>query len=68
MTAVKSFFVIALGLALLLLVVQNTDPVRARFLWYTAEMPAILLLVVTALAGFALGLVVAMFGRKRDPL
>jgi uncharacterized integral membrane protein len=65
MTALRSFFVVAIGLALLFLVVQNTDPVRARFLWYSAEMPVILLLVVTALGGFALGLLVALFGQRR---
>jgi uncharacterized integral membrane protein len=64
MTTLRSFFVVAIGLVLLLLVVQNTDPVRARFLWYSAEMPVILLLAVTAAGAFALGLLVAMFGGR----
>lgn len=67
MTTLRSFFIVALGIALLLLVVQNTASVRAHFLWYSAEMPVILLLVATALVGFLLGLLVAMFGRKPKP-
>ena len=65
MTTLRSVFVVAIGLVLLLLVVQNTAPVRANFLWYSAEMPVILLLAATVLGGFALGLLVAMFGRRR---
>jgi uncharacterized integral membrane protein len=63
----KLVIILVISIALILIVVQNTAPVEARFLWLTAEVPAILLLFLTAAGGFALGLLVALFGRKREP-
>ena len=42
-------------------VVENTSPVQARFLWFSAEMPAILFLFLMAVGGFALGVLVMVF-------
>ncbi|TVQ96206.1 MAG: LapA family protein [Spirochaetaceae bacterium] len=64
MRKVKLGLILALSLVLVLLVVQNTSPVRGRFLWYSAEVPAILLLVLTAAGGFILGLLVALFYQR----
>ncbi len=64
MRKAKLGLILALSLALVLLVVQNTSPVRGRFLWYSAEVPAILLLVLTAAGGFILGLLVALFYQR----
>lgn len=41
------------------LVLQNTEPVETRFLFATVSMPRALLLVLTLLVGFALGLLAA---------
>ncbi len=60
MKKVKLGFLLALSLALVLLVAQNTDPVHARFLWFAAEIPAIVLLFLTAAGGFVAGLLVAI--------
>lgn len=48
---------IALGAILVLIVIfQNTDPVETRLLLVTIEMPRALLLGVTLVIGFLLGL------------
>lgn len=61
MSKAKLALILTLSVALILVVVQNTTLVRGRFLWFTAEVPVILLLVLTATGGFILGLLVAMF-------
>ena len=70
MKTVKLVLILVLSLALVLVVIQNTASVQGRFLWFTAEMPAILLLFLTAAGGFVLGLFVALFvksGAKSKP-
>lgn len=57
---VKLIIILVLSLGLLLIIVQNTDPFGAQFLWFKAEIPAVLLLFLTALGGFILGLLVAL--------
>ena len=64
MKTVKLVFVLTISIALLLVVVQNTVPIQARFLWFTTEMPVILLLFLTTAGGFALGLIVALLTRS----
>lgn len=61
MKTVKLFFILALSLTLALVVVQNYTPIQARFLWFTAEVPVIVLLFLTAAGGFVLGLLVSIF-------
>ncbi len=46
---------------LIVVVAQNTAPVQARFFWLTAEIPAVVLLFLTAVGGFILGLIAALF-------
>ena len=48
------------SLLLVLLAVQNTAYVRARFLWLTADVPVILLLSFAAAGGFVSGILVAL--------
>jgi uncharacterized integral membrane protein len=64
MNKVKLVSILALSLILLLIVVQNTAPVQGHFLWFTAEMPVIVLLLLTAAIGFMLGLIVALFAQS----
>ncbi|MDD3082812.1 MAG: hypothetical protein PHW17_11380 [Desulfobacterales bacterium] len=51
---------LTLSLALALVVVQKTDSVQARFLWFTAEVQAIVLLFLTAAGGFISGPLAAL--------
>lgn len=71
MRKVKLGLIIGLSLALILVVVQNTTSVRARFLWFSGDTPVILLLVLTGIGGFVLGLLVALLNlrdKKTEPL
>ena len=61
----KLALLVTVSLALVLLVAQNTAPIQARFLWITVDTPAIVLLFLTAVGGFVLGLLVALLV-KRD--
>ncbi len=61
---VKLGLILIISIGLVLLVVQNTTPVPARFLWFTAEIPAILLLFLTTAGGFVLGMLVTMLVQR----
>ena len=68
MRKVKLGLIVALGLALILVVTQNTISVPARFLWFSGEVPVILLLVLTGAGGFVLGMLVTLFNlRDKKP-
>jgi len=64
----KLALLLVLAVCLLLVVFQNTVPVQVRFLWFAREMPAVILLVLTAAAGFVAGLLTAvLLGRRQGP-
>lgn len=65
MKKAKIAVIITLSLALIAVIIQNTEPVPSRFLWFSADIPAVVLLLLTAASSFVLGLVVAFFV-KRD--
>lgn len=60
MKKIKVALLVILFVLLVFIVVQNTDPVQARFLWFTMEMPVVLLLFLTTSGGFVSGLIVAL--------
>lgn len=68
MRRAKLVLIVGLSLALMMVIVQNTSPVLGRFLWFSAEVPAILLLVLTAVGGFVLGLLVAIYYQREKKL
>ncbi len=43
-----------------IVILQNTAAVETKMLWYSVTMPRALLLVVTALVGFAVGVITCM--------
>lgn len=45
---------------LIILILQNMVTVEVRLLWWTVAMPRAILLVLTAMAGFAVGILVGM--------
>ncbi len=53
------------SLLLLVFIVQNTSSVRARFFWFTADVPVIVLLVFAAAGGFISGILVALVIESR---
>ena len=56
----KIAIAVVLTVLLLILVLQNTEPVETRFLMATVTMPRAALLGVTGLIGFAIGLLLAL--------
>ncbi len=60
MKKLKLILIVIFSIAIALVILQNTARVQAHFLWFTAEMPVIVLLFVTAVGGFVLGLFVAL--------
>ncbi len=69
MKKIKLGLIFVVSLALLMIVIQNTTSVQARFLWFSGEVPVILLLVLTGVGGFILGLLVALLnlhGKKTE--
>ena len=60
----KLVLLLLLAVILITAVLQNMQTVRASFLWMKAEMPAALLLLLTAVVGFAAGLLVALLPRN----
>ncbi|MGM0627651.1 MAG: lipopolysaccharide assembly protein LapA domain-containing protein [Candidatus Fermentibacterota bacterium] len=63
MKGFKLVLVLLLAVILITAVLQNMQTVTASFLWMRAEMPAALLLLLTAVVGFAAGLLVALLPR-----
>ena len=61
--------VIAIVVAVLVIIVvlQNTQTVETKLLFVTITMPRAVLLVVTLLVGFALGLITATWLSRRKP-
>jgi uncharacterized integral membrane protein len=60
MKVFKVVLLLLLAVILITAVLQNMQKVTASFLWMEAEMPAALLLLLTAVVGFAAGLIVAL--------
>lgn len=60
----KMAVLLLVSLGVVLVVIQNTAPVQARFLWFAAEIPAVVLLFVTAVGGFVAGLLAAFLIKR----
>ncbi|MDH5298314.1 MAG: LapA family protein [Desulfobulbaceae bacterium] len=66
MTKAKLLALAVLALLLAITVIQNTEPVEARFLFFTITMPRAVLITATALIGFALGVVTTLLVERRS--
>mgnify|MGYP000520266585 CR=1 FL=1 len=60
MNSAKLIGILILVIFLGIVFIQNLEPVQVNFLFITIEMPHILLLLLTAAGGFALGLFIAL--------
>jgi uncharacterized integral membrane protein len=63
---VKIGIILGLSVILVLIIAQNTAPVPGRFLWFSGEVSAVVLLILSATVGFILGLLVALFTRREQ--
>ncbi len=62
---VKPLVIVLLIAALAIVIAQNRAPVQTHFLLITIEMPQILLLALTALGGFVVGMLVPALIRPK---
>lgn len=70
MKPLKLVLMIVVAVTLAAVVVQNRAPVEVRFLWWTGTISAIVLLLLTVVGGFILGLLTALLvksGAKSNP-
>lgn len=58
---------IVLAILVVIVVLQNTQTVETRLLFVTITMPRAVLLFVTLLVGFALGLITATWLGRKPP-
>ena len=65
MSTLKSVLVIAVPVLLAIIIFQNTDPVRIRFLFWSFSVPQIVLITITALLGITLGYLIASYQQMR---
>jgi uncharacterized integral membrane protein len=63
----KLIAILVIAVLLGIIVLQNTGSVETKFLLISVKMPQVLLLLITAGAGFCLGLLVAVVGKKKPP-
>jgi len=53
---IHAWVIAVLGILLLIIVLQNTEPTQTEILFFSFTMPRALLLFATALTGFIIGL------------
>ncbi|HMB16972.1 MAG TPA: LapA family protein [Pelovirga sp.] len=69
MRTTKQVLLVILGALLTVVILQNTAPVRIQFLWFSGEISTVLLLFLTAVGGFAMGVMMTLLlkGRTKEP-
>ena len=65
MSKLKLLAIVVLAVLAVIVVLQNTQAVETRLLFATVTMPRAVLLLVTAVIGFALGVLVSLTVLKR---
>jgi putative membrane protein len=65
MKRTKTIVVLVLAVLAAIIILQNTQTVETRILFVTISMPRALLLFVTLMVGFGLGILVALAGFKK---
>ena len=68
MRQVKFLLIAVLGIALGLIIGQNTGSIQGHFLWFSVDIPAILLFLLTSSVSFILGLLMPIFTRKKKKI
>jgi len=57
-----------LALLGVIIILQNTEPVETKLLFFSITMPRAILLMGTTLIGFALGVLVSFFFKSKDQI
>jgi putative membrane protein len=66
MERTKAITLVILALFGMIIVLQNTETVETRLLFWSISMPRAVLLLGTSLIGFATGIIVSFFWAGRD--
>ena len=66
MTQAKFILILVIALLTIIIVLQNSQPVETKILFFTLTMPRSLLLFLAALAGFIMGGLVCLTIKKGD--
>jgi putative membrane protein len=66
MNRLKLISTAVLTLLGIIIILQNTAPVETKILFLTITMPRAILLMGTTLIGFALGVLVSFFFRRKE--
>lgn len=66
MTKLKLVAAFLLALVAVVLILQNRDPVETQLLFATVTMPRAVLLLLTALLGFAAGILVSLYWNRKS--
>lgn len=64
MKNIKLVLLLLIVAAIVIIVLQNQSSWQVRFLWFTGEVPGIVLLFLTAAAGFFVGIVVTLLIKR----
>ena len=67
MKTAKLLLLLLLVAALAALVIQNRGSWPVSFLWFSGEVSGIVLLFLTAAAGFATGITVSLLVKRNEP-
>ena len=69
MKKAKIIIIVVVSLLALVVSLQNTEAVETKFLFTTVTMPRVLLLIVTFVSGFIVGLITAsqIIGKRQKP-
>jgi uncharacterized integral membrane protein len=65
-TKLKLAAAFLLALVAVVLILQNRDPVETQLLFATVTMPRAILLLLTALLGFAAGILVSLYWNRKS--
>jgi uncharacterized integral membrane protein len=55
-----------LALIGVIIILQNTEPVETKLLFFSITMPRAILLMATTFIGFSLGVLVSVFFKRKD--
>jgi putative membrane protein len=64
MRNVRLIVILVVAVLILIVILQNMEPVSTRILFVTVTMPRAALLFMTLVVGFIIGLIVAIMGAK----
>ena len=64
MNKVRNFFLVVLGVLLVIVMIQNAQPITFRFLNWTYQVSQLLLVVIVLVLGFLAGYITAKMTRS----